>query len=639
MLNQTDVAKLRQQGMTNRQILEMMAPVVPSARDALQKIDSDTSTPKWQVDIKIGQMLDKGVPKNAPSGMSYLQGVNLNMAQKKFDQTTEKQVEPQISSPIQYSGREMQPTTPKEFLSGAASTLPMIGGVIGGTIGAGAGIPTGPGAIATGVAGAAAGGAIGEAGEQAAKRLLGTSKEMTLGQEYKEIGKEALTTGVAELGGGMIARAAKGVLSPFTRLFQDEIAQLAAKKGITMPASALTESNIVRIGETVSSKGLAGGGVEQIVRTANEKVLSLADDIVKKIGGSDDILIAGKSIEDGASQFRKIWTETKNKLYQNADSFFKERPKKEFIDVSDTVNALDNILSSKESAGAVLGKSVVTKRLISIRDNLMKKQSIKNISNAITELNQLTGYGTQLVSTGDEAALRKVAVTLSGDLDKHISMVSPELGAALDKADAFYKNGIQILESRVGKNIGKLAESPEKILDSILRPNAPSDARRLIELIGAGEGGVERMANVRTAFAKKIVDSATSARTGNIMGSTLTQTLKKYGTTIDVMFDKQTIGALDDVAKLAKALDRSQVVAEGSSTAFSSKLMGMIFAVLNGSFKTAFNIAAGDIILNKIFTSQVGRKWVTKGLIEAIPETGKAAIRTGTQAIGQILSD
>lgn len=86
MLNYSDVQQLRAQGQTNRQILEMMAPVVPSARNALNAIDADKTTPQWQVETKIGQMLDKQVPKNAPSGLAYLSAVGLNRAQRSFDQ-------------------------------------------------------------------------------------------------------------------------------------------------------------------------------------------------------------------------------------------------------------------------------------------------------------------------------------------------------------------------------------------------------------------------------------------------------------------------------------------------------------------------------------------------------------------------
>lgn len=85
MLNYADVQQLRRQGQSNRQILEMMAPVVPSAAKTLKAIDGDKKTPAWQIDAKIGKMLDSKVPKNAPSGIPYLTAVGLNEAQKSYD--------------------------------------------------------------------------------------------------------------------------------------------------------------------------------------------------------------------------------------------------------------------------------------------------------------------------------------------------------------------------------------------------------------------------------------------------------------------------------------------------------------------------------------------------------------------------
>jgi len=93
MFNSSDIQTLRSQGRTNHEILEMMAPVVPSARKALDMINADTKTPEWQRETKIGQMLDKGVPKNAPSGFPYMTAIGLNQAQKAFD---EKKATPEL---------------------------------------------------------------------------------------------------------------------------------------------------------------------------------------------------------------------------------------------------------------------------------------------------------------------------------------------------------------------------------------------------------------------------------------------------------------------------------------------------------------------------------------------------------------
>lgn len=86
MYNASDLQQLRKEGISNREILERLAPVVPSAAKALSAIRNDKTTPDWQLETKIGAMLDKGVPKNAPSGLRYMNAVGLNTAQKKHDE-------------------------------------------------------------------------------------------------------------------------------------------------------------------------------------------------------------------------------------------------------------------------------------------------------------------------------------------------------------------------------------------------------------------------------------------------------------------------------------------------------------------------------------------------------------------------
>ncbi len=102
MYNATDISQLRKEGMTNQQILENMAPVVPSAARALSAIRADKKTPAWQLEMKIGQMLDKGVPKNAPSGMLYMNAVGMNHAQKSLDSVDQQaQKDTAIQSSVQ----------------------------------------------------------------------------------------------------------------------------------------------------------------------------------------------------------------------------------------------------------------------------------------------------------------------------------------------------------------------------------------------------------------------------------------------------------------------------------------------------------------------------------------------------------
>jgi hypothetical protein len=55
----------------------------------LSDIDAETKTPDWMKETKIGQMLDKKTPKNAPSGMGYAMAVGLTKAEESFKEKSE----------------------------------------------------------------------------------------------------------------------------------------------------------------------------------------------------------------------------------------------------------------------------------------------------------------------------------------------------------------------------------------------------------------------------------------------------------------------------------------------------------------------------------------------------------------------
>jgi len=85
MLNYNDVQLLRQRGMNNSDILQTIAKVVPSASKAYSDMQADKNTPQGAKDSIIGKMLDSMTPKNAPSGLPYMNALGISSAQKSHD--------------------------------------------------------------------------------------------------------------------------------------------------------------------------------------------------------------------------------------------------------------------------------------------------------------------------------------------------------------------------------------------------------------------------------------------------------------------------------------------------------------------------------------------------------------------------
>lgn len=548
--------------------------------------------------------------------------------------------------------------TPDAFARAGQSALPMAGSIVGGM----AGLPAAPATFGLSVVGgAAAGRAIGEVGAQqigamrgegqgigeaAGSALSGDSEQFQ--KQAGAVGKQALIGGAEGTADLLFMGAGKAIgklAKPFKGQVDDVAAKLFQKYKITPPVSAISKSEAVKQGEAIASKGMTGKSVQEVIENATQRVTNIGDDLVKKIGGSDDVMIAGKEILEGAKKYEQSWRGTKNALYSQADDLISSRastlPKGEFINVDATKTALDNILSSKKEAKKVLGEMVDLSKLGNIRKNLDTKVSIKALSSALDEINKLTPFGSE-VATGDIAALKSVAATLSKDLDNHIRIVQPEIGQALDAADEFYSEGIGLLNSQIGNTIRRLADSPEKIAEAVVRNASPSDTKRLIQLISSTEGGAQRLADVQTATLKGLIDSAKNDG-GVIMGKTFSNKINKMGKTLDELFTPEIAEGIRETAKMALSLDKGQAAAKGSQTAFLAKL-GLFWTSLLSSpinpagLPTAISIAAQDVGFSKIFSTDFGRKLLTKGFEVSAPESVKMAGRAAIRGIGEQFS-
>lgn len=542
-------------------------------------------------------------------------------------------------------------------------SLPLIGGIAGATIAApvgfAAGLPTGPGAFVTGAAAGAAGAGVGggamEGGRQMIGDLMGVDKKFsnqstTDTPDVKRIAAEGALNAAGEFGGQLVVRGLTKIAAPFAKQFMRDIAEIAARQGIKLPVSAMTNSSAVRGGEAIASKGFFGGAVGEVSEKASKDIAKLGDDFVSSLGGTEDLLLAGKSIDEGAQAYRSAWQTVKTKLYKKAAELIAARPKREYIDVSEPITVLENILKSKSAAGEVLGSGVEMGRLQTILQNLKnKKLSIGILESASNELGQIIKRG-GLVQTGDEAALASVQSSIQNALESHVATFAPEVATALRKADAAYQKGIQLLDSGVGNQIDALSSTPERIVEAIIKPNSESSVSKLLSLVGQGAKGQERIANVRSAFAKRIIDMAKN-QDGTFAGDKLGTLLKKYGKTIPAVFGDDAAKQLDEIAKLAHAMTAGEKMAQGSQTAFLTKIGSVIsgasVAIMSGRPDLAVGIIIGapgaDYAMMKIFSTDAGRKLLLEGykmqLGRGIPNAAQGIMQTGNQILQPEPSD
>lgn len=489
----------------------------------------------------------------------------------------------------------------------------------------------GAGALATGAAAA-----TGRSMLEASDAITGKDQQSLAGRVL-DVAKEGVAVGLTDLAFGKAAqyggKIVKSLYSPLAGRFNSEVAQLAASKGIRLPVSSLSDSNIAKSMEAVSQKGLFGGGLEEMLEEANGKLSKLADDMVGKLSSSSDLTIAGKSVQEGANAYREAWRALKNRAYAIADEALTAGDQGSFLPNTDNTKALlRDVLMKKMDASQLLGDVPTSDAATGILATLLKKLEsgetipLRAYTSALDELNTLTKFGNSLVSTGDQALLKKVIASLDTDVTNGLEAIAPKAAAALRKADDIYMKGIKLLDSSFGDTIARLADNPTKIVDALFTPNSVDDVPRIFELIGSGKKGAERVGNVRAAFADKLVESA-RGDTG-IMGKTLQKNIQRYGeSTVRAIIGDEAFGVLSEITTLAKAVDAGQNVARGSQTAFTAKTAALMTAVFSGNIPLAASIAGGDKILSKLFTTEGFRKWITQGYVmpKAMEVAGKIA--------------
>jgi len=505
-------------------------------------------------------------------------------------------------------------------------SLPIAGQIGGGFMGAGVAIPTGPGVIVAGAVGAAAGGGVLETGRREIGNILNVEerfggREKTPFEDIKGIAGEGIKGGVGELiGGQLVARPLRFIggrlLSPFAKHFDDSLARIAARRGVDLPASSTVDSPIVQLTEQVTGKGIFGGKLKTIVNDAEDKILGLADDIVKRFAGSDDLTLAGKNIDEGLQSYRSAWQKVKNKIYKEAATKIPatDRPATEA-----TKKALAEVLPKSESVEKILGKSSAT-MLRNLQNSLntrgLKQPSLADLMAVSDELGEILRSGTRDVqSTGSDAVLRKIAASIDDDIMAHLKKFTPEAYDIARRADDFYAEGIQSINSSLGKTINSLSDEPSKIATRAIRPKSPEQASRVIEMVISTEGGADRVANIQASFVRKLIDDATKNGSMSLRGKSFNNILNRYGDeTLDAVLGQDARIALREVGQLSEGLGRAGNIADGSQTAFLGKVHAMIIAIGTGHLGIAAQIAGGDAILSKVFQSQIGRKWLTEGL-------------------------
>jgi hypothetical protein len=183
---------------------------------------------------------------------------------------------------------------------------------------------------------------IGPAAAAAGERIGSGDVAGGLGEAVGLVAPMAAARPVAKLAGKAAA--------PFRGKVNPQVAAAARRQGVEMPASALSDSKLVPLAESLSAKGIGGGQTAARYERANVALTAAADDVVKRASKFSDASEAGRGIAQGLDNFRSQWMKEKARLYKQA-----ELPEKGMkLQAKQTVDVLETVIADKKRAGGVM---------------------------------------------------------------------------------------------------------------------------------------------------------------------------------------------------------------------------------------------------------------------------------------------
>lgn len=496
--------------------------------------------------------------------------------------------------------------------------------------------------------------------------------------------------------GKALAGVGDNLLQPFKSSFRADIAKTAAERGLTLPVSAMSNSKMVRALEATAKGGPFGAQIENTVNAARKSILGMVTNLKKNINldatidTTKDPVTVGNLIKKSFDGAEDVYRETRTKLYEAVTPTIKDIP----ADVTTTRAVLQDIIAQKSQSlepGAAkqvkyyeaflkkLGSDVEEFKKTAtpeMREFLEKNMSSKDTLtfDALKQTRSDLGArlkGTDPVATGDRAQLNRVYAALSQDLDRTVEKHGPpEATEALKAANDYYKSGLRIFNSAMGRKISNSAK-PELLVKQLVRPGEVTEINTLKETVSedvfqdiqsafvvdmlenakgdAGEVGGKALTDAMDKYGKPTLEAllgkdgyakldkiraqavvneivTKSIHNGDVSAPKIAAQIKKFGNEqLQKWLDPQVYKDLTDAAKLSDAISFGQKVAEGSPTAEKTRILGYLTVALQSPLLLVKELV-GEKALSRFLGSAFGRKYMTEGYgkIPGLGATGRA---------------
>lgn len=429
----------------------------------------------------------------------------------------------------------------------------------------------------------------------------------------------------------------------------DEVIEAASRQNIDLPTSALTNSSSAQFLEGIARKGFFGGPIEKTVQTAKSQVDEAAQAIIGKFDTGATNLDFGQSMKNSFDNFKQAFNESKTELYKGLDELVDSKN----INVR-PVSTIDTVQAIVGDRGSSLIPTQGSGLFTSLRDVLTGAKlkvggsAVDSIMPATKDLSEVTldalkqtrsAVGRLLkssdpIATGNKADLKRLYAALSDDIDTAYAAASEEAASALKEANDFFRENIQLINSKLGKSIENL--NPEKIAGQIVKPNNVSTVEAF--KVFADD---ETLALAQSVFFRDIVEK--SMKDGVLDPKKFVKNLGKWDyDTLSALLNDEQLKMLDDVTKnlddlkiIGEAIKKGERPAVGSQTAFIQKFsqtfpIGAGGFLLGGPGGAATAISAtlmGDYALARAFSSSRVKSFLLRGLDRASQEAVEEAIK------------
>jgi hypothetical protein len=397
-------------------------------------------------------------------------------------------------------------------------------------------------------------------------------------------------------------------IAPFLSQTRGDVIQAAKQAGIDLPVSAQTKSNFIRNAEALAQNSIFGGKITQKIEKAFTDVADKYDNITQDFVRGFDLEKSGDLLKTKMDDFVETFMEKKADLY---DAIPQDSIKSIQVVPNRTKQSLQEIINYKS-------KSLLPGSNLKMYEDLLNKivssdsVSISNFKQTIKELNKSAKFGSPAFA--DAAEIRRVAASMSEDIDDTLQAVDPALYETMKEADRFYSDGINLIKSNVGKQL--LSKNPEQAFSFFSNPKNKSQLDNLKSIVGK-ESFNEFKGNVLSKVFKD------STKDGVLNYKKLNNNIEKLGgiKAMSQFLEKdqyarlsQALSQMELLQTVEKGLKEGVKPATGSRTAFlfgQGSIAGAL-ALLNPTILIPYIL--GNYLPVKALTSEAGEKAILQGV-------------------------